>query len=98
MRHSVRTPHHFLTMFTSVQVNHLSTALLSILLLPNLLKGAELHKSFSRAVFVSSGVHHWVTFQGPILSTRNILETLSEEEYCTQEKMHIRYPESKRKL
>ncbi|KAI0775352.1 hypothetical protein BC629DRAFT_702330 [Irpex lacteus] len=42
----------------TIQVNHLSTALLSFLLVPNLIKASELRSSPSRLVVVTSEVHH----------------------------------------
>ncbi|KAI0082713.1 NAD(P)-binding protein [Panus rudis PR-1116 ss-1] len=61
---------------TDIQVNHLSTALLTFLLLP-LLSNAAKPDSPSRAVIVSSGVHEWVSFSEDKFPA-NILQKLSD--------------------
>jgi NAD(P)-dependent dehydrogenase (short-subunit alcohol dehydrogenase family) len=47
---------------SNVQVNHLGTALLSLLLLPALEKTSDITQEPSRMTIVSSEVHFWVSF------------------------------------
>ncbi|KAI0344677.1 NAD(P)-binding protein [Trametopsis cervina] len=77
-----------------LQVNHLSTALLSFLLVPNLLKAAETHSSTSRLVVVASEVHYWRRFDEQIVQN-GVLAQLNTEEYCTSEVMATRYFDTK---
>ncbi|KIP11264.1 hypothetical protein PHLGIDRAFT_489213 [Phlebiopsis gigantea 11061_1 CR5-6] len=79
----------------NLQVNHVSTALLSALLLPNLVKAAREHHSRSRLVIVASGVHHSIRFSEAVTSSPMILDALSSAEYCTPEVMQRRYDETK---
>jgi len=62
---------------SNVQVNHIGTALLSLLLLPVLEKTADLTKEPSRMTIVSSEVHFWVSF--PERAAPNIIARLDEE-------------------
>lgn len=80
---------------SSLQVNHLSTALLSLLLVPNMLKAAELHSSASRLVLVSSGLHFLVDIDRELVQSA-ILQTLGQKEFCTDAEMRRRYPVTKR--
>jgi retinol dehydrogenase-12 len=64
---------------SSLQVNHLSTALLSLLLLPVLRKTAIAVQKPSRLTFTSSEVHMWTPFKEQ--NTTNILECLNDKEY-----------------
>lgn len=81
--------------FISLQVNHLSTALVSFLLLPNMVKAAELHQSKSRLVIVCSETHFWVNLSD-VISAPNLLQTMNDKQYCTPEKgMAHRYPDTK---
>ncbi|TCD63921.1 hypothetical protein EIP91_004768 [Steccherinum ochraceum] len=79
---------------STVQVNHLSGALLSLLLLRTLLQTAYRHKTTSRLVIVSSGVHQDVHF-GPnnMPEGKGVLETLSSE--AGSSVMQQRYHETK---
>jgi retinol dehydrogenase 12 len=64
---------------TQLQVNHLSTALLSSLLLPVLQKTSRnIHKP-SRLTFTSSEVHMWTAFEER--KAPNILDRLNEKSY-----------------
>lgn len=65
----------------SLQVNYLSNALLSILLLPNLIK-ASTPEVPSRLVIVSSDAHFQLSSLEPFRNAPNILETLNDKEYC----------------
>ncbi|KAH7922272.1 NAD(P)-binding protein [Leucogyrophana mollusca] len=79
---------------STIQVNHLSTALLSLLLLPHLWKSASPSKP-SRLVIVSSDVHYWVKFKPEIQSSQTPLKMLGSKEYSTPTNMEQRYNESK---
>ncbi|PSS17125.1 hypothetical protein PHLCEN_2v3230 [Hermanssonia centrifuga] len=84
-------------LFLSLQVNHLSTALLALLLVPALARTAKANATHSRLVVVASDTHFWTKF-GEELKPENapgILEKLNERAYCTQEIMETRYPDSK---
>lgn len=90
-----RTIHMLNTSF-SLQVNHLSTALTSFLLLPNMVKAAEQHKSHSRLVVVCSEVHHWARLE-KVIDSPNVLQALNDKEYCKPENgLAHRYPDTKR--
>ncbi|KAI0697252.1 hypothetical protein BC835DRAFT_1270581 [Cytidiella melzeri] len=79
----------------SLQVNHLSTALLSFLLVPNLSKAAEIHASTSRLVLVCSKVHHFASWELELLQSDGLLAKLSSKEYCTPAKLAHRYVDTK---
>ncbi|KZS97483.1 NAD(P)-binding protein [Sistotremastrum niveocremeum HHB9708] len=74
---------------SSIQTNHLSTALLALLLFPILSKTPD-----SRLTFVGSGAH-FVVQRLEEADSPKILEKLNDEEYCTEEVMKGRYPISK---
>ncbi|THH16049.1 hypothetical protein EUX98_g9365 [Antrodiella citrinella] len=81
----------------TIQVNHLSGALLALRLLPILLSTAQNNKTVSRVVVVSSLVHRSVDF-GParIPSDAKLLETLSRRiDNYTEDVMIVRYRDSK---
>ncbi|KAN0091303.1 hypothetical protein V8E55_004869 [Tylopilus felleus] len=65
---------------TALQVNYLSTVLLSILMLPHLIKSAT-PTNASRLVIVSSSVHFGAKLEGAA-NWPSILGTLNDEEYC----------------
>ncbi|EKM54522.1 uncharacterized protein PHACADRAFT_258430 [Phanerochaete carnosa HHB-10118-sp] len=80
----------------ALQVNHLSSALLSFLLLPNLVKAAQEHKSNSRLALVTSEMHFTTRVDDELKSApKGILRTLSDPEYVTPERFSARYPETK---
>ncbi|KAJ3556542.1 hypothetical protein NM688_g1967 [Phlebia brevispora] len=79
----------------SLQVNHLSTALLSILLLPNIARTARANGTLSRLVIVASETHFWSKFDDELLDAPSLLRTLSDKEYCTPQVMERRYPDTK---
>ncbi len=83
--------------FLSLQVNHLSTALLALLLVPALARTAKLNLTHSRLVIVASNTHSWTQFGEDLKpeNTPSILEKLNERAYCTQKVMGTRYPDSK---
>ncbi|KAG2756283.1 NAD(P)-binding protein [Suillus brevipes Sb2] len=79
---------------TTFQVNYLSTALLSILMLPHLIKtGTPEHAS--RLVIVSSEVHYLANRLKGADKWPSIIETINDETYCTSSVMSNRYPLSK---
>ncbi|KAJ3556541.1 hypothetical protein NM688_g1969 [Phlebia brevispora] len=78
-----------------LQINHLSTALLSILLLPNLARTARANGTLSRLVIVSSESHFWLKFDVALLDATSLLCTLSDEKYCTPQVMDSRYAVTK---
>lgn len=65
-----------------LQVNYLSTALLSILMLPHLIKSA-MSTDASRLVIVSSEAHFLAGKLKGADSWPSILGRLNNEEYCT---------------
>ncbi|KAH7903221.1 short-chain dehydrogenase [Hygrophoropsis aurantiaca] len=77
-----------------LQVNYLSTALLSILMLPHLIKASS-PESASRLVIVSSEAYNFNTHLKDISSWPNILHKLNDETYCTAAVMQERYNLSK---
>ncbi|KAJ7509853.1 short-chain dehydrogenase [Mycena galericulata] len=78
---------------TALQVNYLSNALLSILLLPHLLKNST-PDSPARLILLSSDGHHFVN--GAKLPKESaILTALNDPTYCTPAVMRNRYDVSK---
>ncbi|OJA17080.1 hypothetical protein AZE42_09121 [Rhizopogon vesiculosus] len=78
-----------------LQVNYLSTALLSILMLPHLVKSGT-PESASRLVIVSSNVHYIAHTLNGADKWDNIIEKLNDQAYCTSSSvMGDRYPLSK---
>lgn len=63
---------------TNVQVNHIGTALLSILLLPSLKSTSQKIGSPSRLTFSTSEVHFWTPFNEK--AAPNILERMDQED------------------
>jgi retinol dehydrogenase-12 len=66
-----------------MQVNHLSTALLALRLLPLMQRTAERFGSHPRLVVVSSDMHFFVNIDDEVMGSPRILETLSQREFCT---------------
>lgn len=66
---------------STLQVNHLSTSLLSLLLLPHLAKTGK-DTVNSRLVIVSSDAHYLGVFSKKDLEAPNTLELISSKEYC----------------
>lgn len=83
--------------WSSLQVNHLSASLLSLLLVPNLVKASSLHGSSSRVVIVSSGTAFSRSFDEEF-TKGDFLRKLGIKEYCTPEMMSHRYPDTKRQF
>lgn len=80
-----------------LQVNHLSTSLALLLLVPNLVRAAREKQITSRVVITSSGVHMSVPVD-ELASSSDILKKMSDPEFCTPPNMATRYDETKRKL
>ncbi|KAH9177633.1 hypothetical protein EDB89DRAFT_2218277 [Lactarius sanguifluus] len=80
-----------------IQVNHLSAVLLTILLLPCLLKAASSGSSPNpRVVVVSSDVHYWASLSKEMAENDDgVLQKLSSKDYCTPKVIGDRYPLSK---
>ncbi|KAG2139821.1 uncharacterized protein EDB93DRAFT_1090014 [Suillus bovinus] len=78
-----------------LQVNHLATSLLSLLLIPQLVAAGRKSSTPSRMVIVSSEVHYWVTPTKELGASSKPLKTLSSKEWCIPEHMRHRYHESK---
>jgi hypothetical protein len=67
-----------------IQVNHLSAMLLTVLLLPCLFKAVSSGTSPNpRIVIVGSDVHYWTKFSETEVESDNILQKLSDKNYCT---------------
>ncbi|KAI0273677.1 hypothetical protein BC834DRAFT_855024 [Gloeopeniophorella convolvens] len=67
---------------TSLQVNDLSSMLLTVLLFPAMLKSASSGSS-PRAVIVSSDTHYWSRILPDQIASPNILEKLNDADYCS---------------
>lgn len=70
-------------LFKSLQVNDLSFALLSFLLLPLMVDTAKKFDTSPRVVTVASEVHYWTTFSERMLESHNSIEFMSSEENST---------------
>ncbi|KAG1870272.1 short-chain dehydrogenase [Suillus subalutaceus] len=79
---------------TTFQVNYLSTALLSILMLPHLIETGTPERA-SRLVIVSSEVHYMANRLKGADKWSSIIETINDEAYCTSSVMMNRYHLSK---
>ncbi|KAK7689994.1 hypothetical protein QCA50_006636 [Cerrena zonata] len=78
----------------TVQINHLSNSLVSLLLLPRLAESAKKHSSLSRLVIVSSGVHEWVDLAaqktGPnVLEYLNTPASFEDKRYPTTKLLNM---------
>lgn len=80
----------------SLQVNHLSTALACLLLLPNMVRAAQEHKSHARLVITTSGLHMAARFGEDLASAPSILHALNSAEVCASERFQTRYHDTKR--
>ncbi|KZP30514.1 NAD(P)-binding protein, partial [Athelia psychrophila] len=76
-------------------VNHLGTSLMSLLLLPSLLKTGSEASIASRLVVVSSDMHYGAAISKKEQASPNILAKLNSKEYCTSSVMGQRYPLTK---
>ncbi|KAJ7497994.1 hypothetical protein B0H11DRAFT_1998217 [Mycena galericulata] len=81
---------------SSIQVNHLSTSLLALLLLPSMINTAREHSTYPRIVVVSSGAFYWIDIKKPVVDDPEIIKTIGGAEYCsTKSGMEGRYPLTK---
>ncbi|KAH9965253.1 hypothetical protein BC827DRAFT_1265279 [Russula dissimulans] len=79
-----------------IQVNHLSAVLLTVLLLPCLLRAASSGISTNpRVVIVSSELHYWANLRKKAVESDNILRKLNDKAHCTFRVMAGRYPVTK---
>ncbi|KAJ7663850.1 hypothetical protein DFH06DRAFT_1087663 [Mycena polygramma] len=65
----------------SVQVNHIATSLVALLLLPAMIKTAQQHSTIPRIVFVSTGAHYWTDIEKGVRENPDMLKTLGGLEY-----------------
>ncbi|KAF8208783.1 hypothetical protein K438DRAFT_1904381 [Mycena galopus ATCC 62051] len=72
---------------TCLQVNCLAMPLLSLLLLPHMVRTGLENSTEPRIVVVASDVHYWATIEKSVLESPNILATLGSKEYCTPKAM-----------
>jgi len=80
----------------TIQVNHLSAVLLTVLLFPCFLKAASSGTSPNpQVVIVSSDVHYWANWSKGELESDKILQKLSDKDHCTPQVMGGRYNLSK---
>ncbi|KAF9489181.1 short-chain dehydrogenase [Pleurotus eryngii] len=80
---------------TSLQVNHLAPALLIFLLLPQILKTAEMSTSIPRVVIVGSEVHQQGEISQKIFEAPSANEALSSREFCIPYSPRSKYHLSK---
>ncbi|KAF5347455.1 hypothetical protein D9757_013827 [Collybiopsis confluens] len=78
-----------------LQINSLGPAMHSLLLLPLIIKTAKVHSVIPRVVVVSSEVIFYADLPADVITAPNILEKLSDKEYCTPEIYKNRYTQSK---
>ncbi|KAG6828192.1 hypothetical protein H0H92_008811 [Tricholoma furcatifolium] len=76
---------------SSLQVNCLSPALLALRLLPQMIKTAEDHSTYTRLVIVTSEVHFWSTIPQDVWDSDSIYKTMSSKDFP----MQGRYQDSK---
>jgi len=73
-----------LNVLVRIQVNHLSAMLLTILLLPCLLKAVSSGTSPNpRVIIVSSDAHHWAKFSETEVESDKILQKLNDKNHRT---------------
>ncbi|KAJ7185266.1 hypothetical protein C8R46DRAFT_1342576 [Mycena filopes] len=81
---------------SSLQVNSLATSLLCLRLLPVMVQTAQEHGSLSRLVIVSSvSMYEVQALDTRVIESPDMLKTLGSADYCTPEKMAVRYPVTK---
>ena len=66
-----------------LQVNDLSTALLSLRLIPSLVETAKKFGTKPRVAIVTSEMHYWATMDDKVYSSPSVWQTLNSDEYCT---------------
>ncbi|KAG8215354.1 hypothetical protein J3R82DRAFT_8951 [Butyriboletus roseoflavus] len=80
---------------SSLQVNHLGTSLLSLLLLPCLIDTGKKFGSTSRLVVVASDFHYSAVLPEDVKGSSNPVAKLSSRDYRDHSAMHRRYPQTK---
>ncbi|KAJ7185253.1 hypothetical protein C8R46DRAFT_375373 [Mycena filopes] len=81
---------------SSLQVNSIATSLLCLRLLPAMVQTAQEHQTLSRLVVVSSGsIYEIEALDKRVTEGADMLKTLGSADYCTPEKMAVRYPLTK---
>ncbi|KAH0834222.1 hypothetical protein J3R83DRAFT_11535 [Lanmaoa asiatica] len=80
---------------SALQVNHLGTALLSLLLLPHLVDTGKKFGSVSRLVIVASEVHHSAVIPEDVKESSNPVARLSSPNYRDPSAMRLRYHQTK---
>jgi len=80
---------------SSLQVNHLGTSLLSLLLLPVLVKTANEAKTASRLVIVTSDMHYFADITKQEQAAASIIAKLNDKDYSTSSVMSVRYQVTK---
>jgi retinol dehydrogenase-12 len=68
-------------------VNYLSTALLSLLLLPRMVQTGQAHSTHPHLVVVTSESHLVATFDMRLLDAPSIFEKMSDRTYFTRRKV-----------
>ncbi|KAG6918164.1 hypothetical protein DXG01_016149 [Tephrocybe rancida] len=79
---------------SSLQVNCMSLFLISLRLLPQMLKTATDYATRPRLVTVTSELHFWAKI-AETMPEGDIYKTLSNKEYCTPSVLAHRYPDTK---
>jgi NAD(P)-dependent dehydrogenase (short-subunit alcohol dehydrogenase family) len=80
---------------SAVQVNNLSTSLLSLLLLPRMLETAEKYNATPRLVVVSSLVHYFAKFKTTLIDSSNPFRAYAHKEQFKPPLSKDRYNETK---
>jgi len=71
----------------TVQVNHLSTSLLTLLLVPTMARTARETSTSTRVVIVASVVHFWAIVPKEVMDKPYLLDYVNSKEYCTPSHM-----------
>ena len=80
---------HVYDRLSRLQVNCLASSLLALLLLPRMVQTAHDHSTTPRLVVVSSDLHYMTSIEKSVTDNPNILQTLSNKEYCTPQCVEI---------
>jgi retinol dehydrogenase-12 len=78
MSFTISEMHRVLTHDVSIQVNHLSTSLLTLRLLPLMKRTASEHGTHPTVTIVSSEVHHEVKLPKAVTDQPNVMKALSD--------------------
>lgn len=66
-----------------MQVNNIASPLLSLRLLPHMVRTAAEFSTTPRLVTVASEVHYWAEIGKELIEAPALLEKLSDKTYCT---------------